>query len=88
MAIGNMATVNITEDGLEKKLKRTALRATATMSGKQVRALLALACGVERPQMSQLVRVREMSGYARVTLSREEMQLLLTLALEVKRQSA
>jgi hypothetical protein len=79
--------VNISEEGLKKKLKFMPRHATATFSGTQIRALLELVSGVESPQASLLDRVREISSRAaRVTLSRDEVEVLLKLALEVKRQ--
>jgi hypothetical protein len=79
--------VNISEEGLKKKLKFMPRHATATFSGTQIRALLELVSGVESPQASLLDRVREISRAARVTLSRDEVEVLLKLALEVKRRS-
>ena len=79
--------VNISEEGLKKKLKYMRRSATATLSGTQIRALLELVSGIKGPQAWQLDRVREIARANRVTLSRDELQLLLTLALEVKRQS-
>jgi hypothetical protein len=79
--------VNISEEGLKKKLKYMPRHATATFSGTQIRALLELVSGVESPQASLLDRVREISRAARVTLSRDEVEVLLKLALEVKRQA-
>lgn len=79
--------VNISEEGLKKKLKYMRRCATATLSGTQIRALLELVSGVEVSQPALLDRVREISSNNRVTLSRDELQILLTLALEVKRQS-
>jgi len=61
--------------------------ATATFSGTQIRALLELVSGIESPQASLLDRVREISRAARVTLSRDEVEVLLKLALEVKRKA-
>ena len=79
--------VNISEEGLKKKLKFMPRHATATFSGTQIRALLELVSGIESPQASLLDRVREISGAARVTLSRDEVEVLLKLALEVKRKA-
>ena len=79
--------VNISEEGLQKKLKYMRRSATATLSGTQIRALLELVSDVELPQQAVLKRVRDISSSNRVTLSRDELQVLLTLALEVKRQS-
>ena len=79
--------VNISEEGLKKKLKFMPRHATATFSGTQIRALLELVSGIESPQASMLDRVREISRAARVTLSRDEVEVLLKLALEVKRRS-
>ena len=79
--------VNISEEGLKKKLKFMPRHATATFSGTQIRALLELVSGIESPQASLLDRVREISRAARVTLSRDEVEVLLKLALEVKRQA-
>jgi hypothetical protein len=79
--------VNISEEGLKKKLKFMPRHATATFSGTQIRALLELVSGVESPQASLLDRVREISRAARVTLSRDEVEILLKLALEVKRKA-
>ena len=79
--------VNISEEGLKKKLKFMPRHATATFSGTQIRALLELVSGVESPQASLLDRVREISRAARVTLSRDEVEVLLKLALEVKRKA-
>ena len=79
--------VNISEEGLKKKLKFMPRHATATFSGTQIRALLELVSGIESPQTSLLDRVREISRAARVTLSRDEVEVLLKLALEVKRQA-
>ena len=79
--------VNISEEGLKKKLKLMPRHATATFSGTRIRALLELVSGVESPQASLLDRVREISRAARVTLSRDEVEVLLKLALEVKRRS-
>ena len=79
--------VNISEEGLKKKLKFMPRHATATFSGTQIRALLELVSGIESPQASLLDRVREISRAARVTLSRDEVEVLLTLALEVKRKA-
>ena len=79
--------VNISEEGLKKKLKFMPRHATATFSGTQIRALLELVSGIESPQASLLDRVREISRAARVTLSRDEVEVLLKLALEVKRRS-
>ena len=78
--------VNISEEGLKKKLKFMPRHATATFSGTQIRALLELVSGIESPQASLLDRVREISRAARVTLSRDEVEVLLKLALEVKRK--
>ena len=79
--------VNISEEGLKKKLKFMPRHATATFSGTQIRALLELVSGIESPQASLLDRVREISRAARVTLSRDEVEVLLKLALEVKRKT-
>ena len=79
--------VNISEEGLKKKLKFMPRHATATFSGTQIRALLELVSGIESPQASLLDRVREISRAARVTLSRDEVEVLLKLALEVKRKA-
>ena len=79
--------VNISEEGLKKKLKFMPRHATATFSGTQIRALLELVSSIESPHASLLDRVREISRAARVTLSRDEVEVLLKLALEVKRQS-
>jgi hypothetical protein len=79
--------VNISEEGLQRKLKLMPRHATATFSGTQIRALLELVSDVQCPQASLLDRIREMSSARRVTLSREEVQLLLTLALEAKRRA-
>jgi hypothetical protein len=79
--------VNISEEGLKKKLKFMPRHATATFSGTQIRALLELVSGIEGPQASLLDRVREISRAARVTLSRDEVEVLLKLALEAKRQA-
>ena len=79
--------VNISEEGLKKKLKFMPRHATATFSGTQIRALLELVAGIERPHAALLDRVREISRAARVTLSRDEVEVLLKLALEVKRQT-
>ena len=78
--------VNISEEGLKKKLKFMPRHATATFSGTQIRALLELVSGIESPQASLLNRVREISRAARVTLSRDEVEVLLKLALDVKRK--
>ena len=61
--------------------------ATATFSGTQIRALLELVSGIKTSQTELLDRIRDASGGRRVTLSREEVQVLLTLALEAKRRS-
>jgi len=79
--------VNISEEGLKKKLKFMPRHATATFSGTQIRALLELVAGIESPHAALLDRVREISRAARVTLSRDEVEVLLKLALEVKRQA-
>jgi hypothetical protein len=79
--------VNISEEGLKKKLKFMPRHATATFSGTQIRALLELVSGIESPHASLLDRVREISRAARVTLSRDEVEVLLKLALEVKRKA-
>ena len=79
--------VNISEEGLKKKLKFMPRHATATFSGTQIRALLELVSGIESPQASLLDRVREISRAARVTLSRDEVEVVLKLALEVKRKA-
>ena len=79
--------VNISEEGLKMKLKFMPRHATATFSGTQIRALLELVSGIESPQASLLDRVREISRAARVTLSRDEVEVLLKLALEVKRKA-
>ena len=82
-----MMVVNISEEGLKKKLKFMPRHVTATFSGTQVRALLELISEIETPHAPLLERVREISDARRVTLSRDEVQLLLTLALEVKQRS-
>jgi len=80
-------TINITEDGLQRKLEVTSRRATATFSRAQILALLELVGSVDHDHSSLVARVRDLSRRCRVTLTRDEVRQLLTLALQAKQQS-
>ena len=80
-------SINITEDGLQRKLEVTSRRATATFSRTQILALLELVGSVDHDHSSLVARVRELSRRCRVTLNRDEVRQLLMLALRAKQQS-
>ena len=80
-------SINITEDGLQRKLEVTSRRATATFSRAQILALLELVGSDDHDHSSLVARVRDLSRRCRVTLNRDEVRQLLTLALRAKQQS-
>ena len=83
-----MVKVYITAEAIEHKLKRAALYERGSFSRRQLRALLELAERAGNPLIAKLDRVRKVSHEYMAALTREEIRLLLTLALEALRRQS
>jgi hypothetical protein len=69
---------------LSKQLEQAESCETYTLPGKELRALLNLVDRIKSPEAATLARVRAISQQSEICLLRDEITLLLKLAIEAK----